>query len=49
LNEYGWPAFDAAFVASSLRWLMLIVFVAGVWWLIAGVWRPWRVRNKVRL
>ena len=49
LSEYQWPAFDAAFVASGLRWLMLIVFVAGVWWLIAGVWRPWRVRNKVRL
>ena len=51
LKEYEWPALDAAFIAGGLRWLMVAVFLAGVWWLIAGVWRPaWiGVRNKVRL
>jgi hypothetical protein len=49
LSEYEWPRLDAASAASGLRWLMLIVLVTGVLWLIAGVWRPWRVRNKVRL
>jgi hypothetical protein len=48
LSEYDWPAIDAAFVATGLRWVMLIVFVAGVWWLIAGVWRPIRNRDATR-
>ena len=47
LSEYQWPSLDAAFAAVVLRWLMAIVFVAGVYWLIVGVWRP--LKKRVRL
>jgi hypothetical protein len=29
-----WPAFDLAFWASAMRWAMVAVILAGVWWLI---------------
>jgi hypothetical protein len=35
LSEYDWPSLDAASAANGLRWLMVIVFVAGVWWLVS--------------
>jgi HupE / UreJ protein len=39
--RFEWPEFDAAFLASALRWLMVVVFLIGVGWLIAGRrWRP---------
>jgi hypothetical protein len=44
LSEYQWPTLDAALAAVALRWLMAIVFVAGVYWLIVGVWRPLKKR-----
>ena len=47
LSEYDWPSLDAASAASGLRWLMVIVFMAGVWWLIGGVWRPWDRSRRV--
>jgi hypothetical protein len=34
------PAFDAAFFAASLRWMMLLVAAAGLYWLVFGVLRP---------
>jgi HupE / UreJ protein len=34
------PAFDAAFLAASLRWMMLLVIAAGLYWLVFGVLRP---------
>ena len=37
--RFEWPALDAAFLASAMRWLMLIVAVAFVLWLIR-VLRP---------
>ena len=48
LSEYQWPRVDAAFAAGVLRWLIAIVFVAGVYWLIVGVWRPLKLK-KLRL
>jgi hypothetical protein len=36
------PAFDAAFFAASLRWMMLVVVAAGLYWLVFGVLRPGR-------
>ncbi len=37
LSQYRieWPVLDAALLASVLRWLMALVFLAGVLWLIA--------------
>ena len=39
LYTFRLPAFDAAFFAASLRWLILLVIVAGAAWLIFGVSR----------
>jgi hypothetical protein len=35
--RFPWPAWNAAFLASALRWLMLAVVVAGLAWLVFGV------------
>ena len=40
LYTFEWPAFDAAFFASFVRWMMLLVFAAGVAWLMSIVLRP---------
>ena len=37
-----WPAIDAAFLAGALRWMMLLVVAAGLYWLVFGVWRGGR-------
>jgi len=37
---FQWPVLTAAAVVVLLRWLMLLVFVAGVAWLVFGVLRP---------
>ena len=34
LKQFGWPAFNATQVASMVRWLMAIVFIAGAVWVI---------------
>lgn len=34
LKQFGWPAFNTSQVVSMIRWLMVIVFVAGVLWVI---------------
>jgi hypothetical protein len=39
--RFEWPAMDAAFLANAMRWLMLAVAVAFVFWLIS-VLRPKR-------
>lgn len=33
LRQFGWPAFSAASVASLMRWVMVLVAVAGAIWL----------------
>ena len=38
LGQFGWPELDAQFVASAMRWMMLPVAVAGLYWLI-GLYR----------
>ena len=35
--RFTWPALDAAFLASAMRWMMLIVVAAGLYWLVFGV------------
>jgi hypothetical protein len=32
-----WPAVDAAFMASAMRWTMLLVVAAGLYWLVFSV------------
>ncbi|MCU1385962.1 MAG: hypothetical protein JWL71_4659 [Acidobacteria bacterium] len=36
---FTWPAIDAAFLAGALRWMMLMVAAAGLYWLVFGVLR----------
>ena len=37
--RFAWPEINAAFLAGALRWLMLLVIVAALWWLGSGVLR----------
>jgi hypothetical protein len=37
---FEWPAFDAAFLAGALRWMMLLVAAAALYWIVFGVLRP---------
>ncbi|HLG14758.1 MAG TPA: HupE/UreJ family protein [Blastocatellia bacterium] len=39
LRQFQWPALDAALLASVMRWLMVIVALAGVIWLLRGLLR----------
>jgi hypothetical protein len=34
LSQFPWPTLDAAFVASSMRWLMLILVLGYAIWLV---------------
>lgn len=44
LGQFTAPAVDAATLALALRWLMVVVVVAGAWWMIGR----WRVRLPQR-
>jgi hypothetical protein len=35
-----WPAIDAAFLAGAMRWMMLLVAAAGLYWLVFSVLTP---------
>ena len=35
--RFEWPAVDAAFLAGAMRWMMLVVIAAGLYWLTFGV------------
>jgi hypothetical protein len=37
--RFVWPVVDAAFLASAMRWMMLIVVTAALYWLVFGVLR----------
>jgi hypothetical protein len=39
LRQFPWPNLDAAFLASAMRWLMLILFLGCAIWLINGALR----------
>jgi hypothetical protein len=39
LRQFGWPAFSSAQIASAMRWLMVIVIVAGLVWLVGVIRR----------
>ena len=40
--RFEWPAINAAFLAGALRWLMLLVVAAGLYWLVFSVLKPLR-------
>jgi hypothetical protein len=37
---FEWPVFDAAFLAGVLRWLMLVVAAAALYWVMFGLRKP---------
>ena len=37
--RFQWPVVDAAFLAGAMRWMMLLVIAAGLYWLVFGVLR----------
>jgi len=37
---FEWPALDAAFFAGAMRWMMLLVIGAGLYWLVFAVLKP---------
>ena len=37
--RFEWPVVDAAFLAGAMRWMMLLVVGAGLYWLVFGVLR----------
>jgi len=39
LSQFRWPAFNAALLAAAMRWLMLMVIVAGLVWLVRALRR----------
>ena len=43
--QFEWPVFDAAFFALLLRWVILAVVLAGIAWLVFGVFGVRRQRN----
>jgi hypothetical protein len=43
--QFEWPVVDALFLAGLLRWLMLLVIIAGFAWLVFGVFKPSRRRD----
>jgi hypothetical protein len=46
LRQFGWPALDAAFLATLLRWLMLLVALAGLVWLWSVLRKPAQPRAE---
>jgi hypothetical protein len=44
LRQFSWPAFNAGQLAVALRWLILVLLIAGAFWL-ASAWFKRRERN----
>jgi hypothetical protein len=41
LGQFRWPEFNAALLAAAMRWLMLILILAGLGWLAFWALRRW--------
>src|SRR6266849_6744008 len=39
LSQFPWPVLDASQLAAAIRWLMLLLVLAGLAWVIRGVFR----------
>ena len=46
LSQFSWPELDAALLASAVRWLMLLVIIAGALWLTSVLRRPTERRQQ---
>ena len=44
--RFEWPALNAMLLAMTLRWLMLLLILAGVLWLFRSALRWWNNRTK---
>jgi hypothetical protein len=42
LGRFPWPQFDAASLASALRWAMALLVLAALAWLVAAAAKRWR-------
>lgn len=40
LSQFDWPSVDAVSLASAIRWLMVLVALAGLYWLVSVLRRP---------
>ena len=38
--SFEWPAIDASFLAGALRWMMLLVVAAALYWVVFGLKPP---------
>jgi hypothetical protein len=38
--RFEWPVLDALFWVSAMRWTMLVVVAAGLYWIVFGVFKP---------
>ena len=45
---FEWPVLSAAFLAVALRWLMAMVFLAGVVWLVSTLSATGYITSKFR-
>lgn len=48
LREFPWPALNAAFLASVMRWMMVLLVLGGLVWIISRVLRGRLGRSKHR-
>jgi len=46
--RFEWPVVDAAFLAGAMRWLMLLVVAAGLYWFVFGVIGAGKRRRDAR-
>src|SRR5207244_2117350 len=46
--QFQWPALTAALMVTAVRWMMVIVVLAGLIWLVLGVLRHPPARNAER-
>jgi hypothetical protein len=48
LRQFRWPVFDAALLATAMRWMMLILILAGLVWLTSRALRRQAERREKR-
>jgi len=46
LSQFPWPAFDASQLAVAIRWLMLVLILAGLAWFARGALRRREQRRQ---
>jgi hypothetical protein len=46
--RFQWPVVDAAFLAGAMRWMMLLVVAAALYWLVFGVLRAGKRAGDAR-